>query len=144
MAWRWPASWRCGRGGKSGGARLRSAALPAGDPAVGGGEAIAGSGIALGGQDCHSAPKGAHTGDISAEMLADAGCSYVILGHSERRQDHGETDARSAPRSPRRARAGLNPILCVGETRAQREAGTPLRWFRRSSRVRSRTEFARS
>ncbi|HEV2097699.1 MAG TPA: triose-phosphate isomerase [Stellaceae bacterium] len=87
------------------------------------GEAIAGSGIALGGQDCHSAPKGAFTGDISAEMLADLGCTYVILGHSERRQGHGETDAEIRAKITAAARAGLNPILCVGETRAQREAG---------------------
>ena len=56
-------------------------------------DALSGSGVALGGQDCHPAPKGAFTGDISAEMLADAGCSHVILGHSERRHGHGESDA---------------------------------------------------
>jgi triosephosphate isomerase (TIM) len=84
---------------------------------------IAGSGIALGGQDCHAAPKGAHTGDISAEMLADIGCTHVILGHSERRHDHGETDAIVRDKIMAAWRAGLTAILCVGETRQQREAG---------------------
>jgi triosephosphate isomerase (TIM) len=87
------------------------------------GDAVAGSGIALGGQDCHSAPKGAFTGDISAEMLADSGCTYVILGHSERRQGHGETDAEIRAKIAAAGRAGLNPILCVGETQQQRQAG---------------------
>jgi|SRR5437588_3795711 len=84
---------------------------------------LAGSGIALGGQDCHRAPKGAYTGDISAEMLADLGCSYVILGHSERRQGHGETDAEIRDKIAAAWRAGLTAILCVGETQHQREAG---------------------
>ncbi len=84
---------------------------------------IAGSGIALGGQDCHAAPKGAFTGDLSAEMLADAGCTHVILGHSERRHGHGETDAEIRAKIAAAHRAGLAPILCVGETRQQREAG---------------------
>jgi triosephosphate isomerase len=84
---------------------------------------IAGSGIALGGQDCHAAPKGAHTGDVSAEMLADGGCTHVILGHSERRHGHGETDAEIRAKIDGARRAGLTVILCVGETRAQREAG---------------------
>jgi len=84
---------------------------------------VAGSGIALGGQDCHAAAKGAFTGDISPEMLADAGCSYVILGHSERRHGHGEDDATVREKILGAWRAGLTAILCVGETRAQREAG---------------------
>ncbi|HZU88475.1 MAG TPA: triose-phosphate isomerase [Stellaceae bacterium] len=84
---------------------------------------LAGSGIALGGQDCHPAAKGAHTGDISAEMLADAGCSHVILGHSERRRDHGEGDTLIRAKIAAAWRAGLVAILCVGETREQREAG---------------------
>ncbi len=84
---------------------------------------LAGSGIALGGQDCHAAPKGAYTGDISAEMLADLGCSYVILGHSERRQGHGETDAAVRDKIAAAWRAGLVAILCVGETQRQRQAG---------------------
>jgi triosephosphate isomerase (TIM) len=86
-------------------------------------EIIAGSGLALGGQDCHAVPKGAFTGDISAEMLADMGCSHVILGHSERRQGHHETDAEIRTKVAAASRAGLVPILCVGETRQQREAG---------------------
>jgi triosephosphate isomerase (TIM) len=85
--------------------------------------ALAGSGIALGGQDCHAAPKGAHTGDISPEMLADAGCSHVILGHSERRHGHGEGDAAVREKVLGAWRAGLVAILCVGETQAQRQAG---------------------
>jgi triosephosphate isomerase (TIM) len=86
-------------------------------------EALSGSGIALGGQDCHPAPKGAFTGDISAEMLADAGCRYVIVGHSERRQGHGESDALVRDKVAAARRAGLIPVLCVGETLAQRQAG---------------------
>ncbi len=84
---------------------------------------LAGSGIAIGGQDCHPAPKGAYTGDISAEMLADIGCSYVILGHSERRHGHGETDAVVRGKIAAAWRAGLVAILCVGETHRQRQAG---------------------
>jgi len=84
---------------------------------------LAGSGIALGGQDCHAAPKGAYTGDISAEMLADAGCTHVILGHSERRHGHGESDAVVREKILGAWRAGLIAILCVGETQSQREAG---------------------
>jgi len=84
---------------------------------------LAGSAIALGGQDCHAAPKGAYTGDISAEMLADLGCNYVILGHSERRQGHGETDAVVRGKIAAAWRAGLTAILCVGETKRQRQAG---------------------
>jgi triosephosphate isomerase (TIM) len=84
---------------------------------------LAGSDIALGGQDCHAMPKGAHTGDISAEMLADAGCKFVILGHSERRQGHGETDAVVRGKIAAAWRAGLATILCVGETQGQRQAG---------------------
>jgi triosephosphate isomerase (TIM) len=84
---------------------------------------LADSGIALGGQDCHANRQGAHTGDISAEMLADAGCTHVILGHSERRQRHGETDAEIRAKILAAERAGLAAILCVGETLPQREAG---------------------
>jgi triosephosphate isomerase len=84
---------------------------------------LAGSGIAFGGQDCHAAPKGAYTGDVSAEMLVDIGCSYVILGHSERRQGHGETDAVIRGKIAGAWRAGLVAILCVGETQRQRRDG---------------------
>jgi triosephosphate isomerase len=87
------------------------------------GGALSGSGIALGGQDCHAAPKGAHTGDISPEMLADAGCSHVILGHSERRHGHGESDAVVREKILGAWRAGLVAIVCVGETQLQRQAG---------------------
>jgi triosephosphate isomerase (TIM) len=84
---------------------------------------LAGSGIALGGQDCHAVPNGAYTGDISPEMLADAGCSHVILGHSERRHGHGEDDAVVHGKILGAWRAGLVAILCVGETQLQRQAG---------------------
>jgi len=87
------------------------------------GGVLAGSGIALGGQDCHAAPKGAYTGDISPEMLVDAGCSHVILGHSERRHGHGESDAVVREKILGAWRAGLVAILCVGETQLQRQAG---------------------
>src|SRR5262249_51880112 len=86
-------------------------------------EALAGSVIALGGQDCHAAAKGAHTGDISAAMLRDAGCSQVILGHSERRTDHRESDALVQDKAKAACAAGLGIILCIGETLAEREAG---------------------
>jgi triosephosphate isomerase (TIM) len=84
---------------------------------------LSGSGIFLGGQDCHANTKGAHTGDVSAEMLADLGCTYVILGHSERRHGHGETDAVVRDKLKGAWRAGLVAILCVGETQQQRQAG---------------------
>jgi len=87
------------------------------------GATLAGNRIALGGQDCHAALKGSFTGDISAEMLADLGCTHVILGHSERRQTHGETDAIIRDKISGAWRAGLIAILCVGETREQRQAG---------------------
>lgn len=80
-------------------------------------------GIAIGGQDCHPKPSGAHTGDISAEMLADAGAAYVIVGHSERRADHGESDAVVRSKAQAAWRAGLVPIICVGETESERRAG---------------------
>jgi len=82
--------------------------------------------LALGAQDCHAASSGAHTGDISAEMLADAGASYVIVGHSERRADHGETDALVRNKAEAVWRAGLIAIVCIGETQAQRDAGQTL------------------
>ena len=87
------------------------------------GEALAGSPVALGGQDCHAEAKGAYTGDVSAEMLQDAGCSHVILGHSERRHGHGESDAAVRAKTLAAWRAGLTAIVCVGETRAERGAG---------------------
>lgn len=84
------------------------------------------SGVALGAQDCHTAESGAHTGDVSAEMLADLGCTYVIVGHSERRADHGEDDATVRAKAEAARRAGLVPIVCVGETEAERDAGRAL------------------
>jgi triosephosphate isomerase len=84
---------------------------------------LAGSPVAVGGQDCHVNEKGAHTGDISAVMLRDAGATWVILGHSERRQDHHEPDALIQAKTSAAITAGLNPIVCVGETEAQRTTG---------------------
>jgi triosephosphate isomerase (TIM) len=82
-----------------------------------------GSALSIGAQDCHARAAGAHTGDISAEMLADAGCTAVIVGHSERRADHGETDAAVRQKAEAAVRAGLTAIVCVGETEAQKDAG---------------------
>lgn len=87
---------------------------------------LAGRGVAIGGQDCHEAASGAHTGDISAEMLADAGAVAVILGHSERRADHGETDEIVGKKVLAAWRGGLAAIICVGETAAERDAGDAL------------------
>jgi triosephosphate isomerase (TIM) len=86
----------------------------------------AGDAIAIGGQDCHAAQSGAHTGDIAAEMLRDLGAAYVILGHSERRADHGEQDADVAAKVSAAICAGLTAILCVGETQAERTGGATL------------------
>ena len=80
--------------------------------------------FALGGQDCHAEKCGAFTGDVSAEMLKDAGASAVILGHSERRQYHAESDAIVAAKAKGAWRAGLTAIICVGETEAERDAGS--------------------
>jgi triosephosphate isomerase len=79
--------------------------------------------IAIGAQDCHGEPGGAHTGDLSAAMLRDAGAGHVIVGHSERRTDHGETDATVRAKAEAALAAGLVPLVCVGETREEREAG---------------------
>ena len=84
---------------------------------------LAGSEVALGAQDCHPEPAGPFTGDLSAAMLKDAGCTYVILGHSERRAGHWESNAMVKAKAEGAQRAGLTPIVCVGETRAQRAAG---------------------
>ena len=85
-----------------------------------------GTPLMVGGQTCHPDPAGAHTGDVSAEMLADAGARYVIVGHSERRSDHGEDDATVAAQARAARRAGLIPIICVGETLAARDASATL------------------
>lgn len=84
---------------------------------------VSGGQIAVGGQDCRAETSGAFTGGVSAEMLANAGATLVIVGHSERRQEFGETDALVSDKAAAAIRAGLTPIICVGETLAQREAG---------------------
>jgi triosephosphate isomerase (TIM) len=79
--------------------------------------------VKIGGQDCHANAKGAHTGCVSAAMLADLGATFVIVGHSERRRDNGETDADVRAKAMAGKAAGLEVILCIGETREQRDAG---------------------
>jgi triosephosphate isomerase len=86
----------------------------------------AGSRLLVGAQDCHAAPKGAHTGDLSAEMLKDAGAAAVIVGHSERRADHGERNADVRAKAAAAHRAGLTAIVCIGETAGERRAGLTL------------------
>lgn len=82
--------------------------------------------IAIGAQDCHTQTSGAFTGDVSAEMIADSGAAYVIIGHSERREGHGETNADISAKAQQAWAAGLTPILCIGESLEAREAGTTL------------------
>jgi triosephosphate isomerase len=89
-------------------------------------ELARGSALRVGGQDCHPKASGAHTGDIAAAMLADAGATHVILGHSERRTDHGETDALVKAKAEAAIAAGLVAIVCIGETEAERDAGRTL------------------
>ncbi|MGF1609468.1 MAG: triose-phosphate isomerase [Kiloniellales bacterium] len=98
------------------------------------GQHLKGGPVKLGGQDCHTKVSGAHTGDISAAMLADVGCSHVIVGHSERRQDHGEDDATVRAKATAARAAGLVPIVCVGETEAERAAGETLAVIERQVR----------
>lgn len=86
-------------------------------------KALRGAKVALGGQDCHFATKGAHTGDVSATMLKDLGCSYVILGHSERRADHNESNELINKKSVAAYNEGLKAIICIGETEEQRDSG---------------------
>ena len=93
-----------------------------------------GSAVAIGAQDCHAEPSGAFTGDISAEMLADAGATAVIVGHSERRAYHHETDAQVRAKAQAAWRAGLTAIVCVGETRDERTGGRDARRGRRAAR----------
>src|SRR3954451_1554219 len=88
--------------------------------------AAQGTALRIGAQDCHPEPAGAFTGDLSAEMLRDAGASAVIVGHSERRSTHGETDADVRAKALAARRAGLLAIVCVGETRSDREGGQAL------------------
>lgn len=87
---------------------------------------VDGSAIVTGGQDCHARPSGAHTGDVAASMLAAAGATYVIVGHSERRTDHRETDAEVRAKAEAAHKVGLTAIICIGETEAQRDAGETL------------------
>lgn len=89
-------------------------------------KAAAGSNVAIGAQDCHAEASGAFTGDISAEMLKDAGASAIIVGHSERRTYHAETDEMVKAKAKAANRAGLTAIVCVGETREEREAGATI------------------
>ena len=86
-------------------------------------ELCSGSAVAVGAQDCSHMPSGAYAGDVSAQMLVDTGCRWVILGHSERRQYHVESDELVAAKLGAAVAAGLSPIVCVGETREQRESG---------------------
>src|SRR5690606_9439778 len=90
-----------------------------------------GSALAVGAQDCHTAPAGAHTGDISAEMVKDAGGAAVIVGHSERRADHGELDRIVGAKASAAHRAGLTAIVCIGETKGERLSGLTLDVVRR-------------
>ena len=89
-------------------------------------DALRGTVVAVGGQDCHPKVSGAHTGDVSAVMLKDSGALFVIVGHSERRADHGEGDALVRAKGEAVRAAGLTPIICIGETAAQRDAGETL------------------
>lgn len=97
-------------------------------------EAAAGTPVRIGAQDCHPEPKGAHTGDVSAEQLADAGATAVILGHSERRADHAESDDLVRAKVEAAWRAGLQAILCIGETETDRDAGRALEVVERQLR----------
>ena len=93
-------------------------------------DALAGGTVRLGAQNCHAGAGGAHTGDVSAALLREVGATYVILGHSERRADHGETDAVVAAKVVAARAAGLTPIVCVGEHEAVRDAGEAERFVR--------------
>ncbi|TNE65882.1 MAG: triose-phosphate isomerase [Alphaproteobacteria bacterium] len=88
--------------------------------------AATGDKVAIGAQDCHAKQSGAHTGDISAEMLKDAGAGYVIVGHSERRADHGESSEAVRAKAEAVLAEGLKPIVCIGETESERDAGKTL------------------
>ncbi len=90
------------------------------------GDALAGSAISLGAQDCHPAEKGPHTGDVSAAMLADLGCRYVIVGHSERRTNHEETDTAVQDKAAAVQAQGMTAIICIGETEEQRDGAKTL------------------
>jgi triosephosphate isomerase len=96
--------------------------------------ALAGSEVTVGAQDLHPADRGAHTGDVSGPQVLDAGCRWVLCGHSERRRDHAESDELIARKVAAAIRHGLAPLLCVGETREQREAGETLAVLERQLR----------
>jgi triosephosphate isomerase len=98
-------------------------------------EALAGSAVAWGGQDLHPEEKGAHTGDVSAAQLADCGCRWALCGHSERRRDHGESDELVARKATAARRHRLEPLVCIGETLAEREAGRTLAVLERQLRA---------
>jgi len=117
---------KSGLAARAGGARADVMLCPPATLVAAMASAAAGSPVAVGGQDCHAKASGAHTGDISAEMLRDAGATAVIVGHSERRADHGETDAMVRAKAEAAHRAGLVAIVCVGETAEQRKAGQTL------------------
>lgn len=108
------------------GARCDLAICPPATLIAAAASAVAGTSLQIGGQDCHPDPSGAHTGDISAEMIADAGGTLVIVGHSERRVDHAETDKLIHAKALAGWRAGLLVILCIGETEAERRSGATL------------------
>jgi triosephosphate isomerase len=105
-------------------------------------QALEGSSVIVGGQDIHPQPRGAFTGDISGEMLADAGARMVIVGHSERRAAYGETNALVAAKTRAALRCGLEPVVCVGESRADREAGRTLNVIRKELTESLTTELA--
>jgi len=96
---------------------------------------LAGSAVAVVGQDLHPEDKGAHTGDVSGAQLADTGCSWALCGHSERRRDHGETDELVARKAAAALRHGLAPLVCVGETREERQAGAAFAVLERQLRA---------
>jgi triosephosphate isomerase len=96
---------------------------------------LAGSAVGVGGQDLHPEDRGAHTGDVSGAQLADAGCSWALCGHSERRRDHGEPDELVGRKAAAAARGGLTPLVCVGETRDERRAGETFAVLERQARA---------
>ena len=112
-----------GLGGSLGGSGVRVGLCPPATLVERMARCLSGSSVLVGGQDCRAEASGAFTGDVSAEMLSEAGAVLVILGHSERRSGYGETDARVAAKVEAALRAGLEPIICVGETLAERDAG---------------------
>ena len=109
-----------------GAGRAQTAICPPATLVMAAADLASGSPLAIGGQDCHANQSGAHTGDVSAQMLKDAGAAYAIVGHSERRTDHQETSAQVKAKAEAAIAAGLTAIVCVGESEAQRRAGETL------------------